>query len=182
MPKTKTDFATQPVSFYKFICSDENITSCYVGHTINFTKRKSQHKSNCNNEKSKSYNFKIYEIIRANGGWNNWTMIEINSQLCESERHAERVEQDYISELKSDMNTRRAFIGDDMKQYHKQYRQDHKECNAKRDKQYRQDNKEHIFERQKQIIKCECGAEIRYDNLARHIKNKKHSSNIALNK
>ena len=162
MPKIKTDFAITPVSFYKFICSDENITSCYVGHTINFTKRKSNHKGHCNNEKSKKYHFKIYETIRTNGGWDNWSMIEISSQLCDSERHAERVEQQYISELKSDMNMRKAFVGDvDIKQYHKQHYEN---------------NKEYVAERNKQKIKCDCGCEISRNNLYRHVKSNKHKS------
>jgi len=155
MPKTKTDFSTTPVSFYKFVCNNEEIKSCYVGHTINFRCRKSQHKSNCNNEKNKAYNLKIYQTIRENGGWDNWAMIEISSRLCSSERDAERVEQEYISEIKSDMNSKRAFNTDEdnkeqQKQYHKQYQQDHKQEIIEYQKQYIQDNKEQISVKRKQ--------------------------------
>jgi hypothetical protein len=54
---------------YKIVCNDLTITDLYVGNTTNFTKRKGQHKNSCINEKSKSYNLKIYKIIRENGGW-----------------------------------------------------------------------------------------------------------------
>ena len=30
--------------FYKIVCKDLNVTDCYVGHTLNFTKRKCTHK------------------------------------------------------------------------------------------------------------------------------------------
>jgi hypothetical protein len=62
---------------YKIVCNDLNITDVYVGHTTNFINRKALHKSNCNNINGKSYNLKIYNTIRNNGGWLNWSMIEI---------------------------------------------------------------------------------------------------------
>ena len=36
--------------FYKFVCNDENIKSCYVGSTSNFKARKNQHKNGCLND------------------------------------------------------------------------------------------------------------------------------------
>ena len=186
MPRTKTDFATQPVSFYRFVCEDENITSSYVGHTINFRARKSRHKSSCHNEKDKNYNLKIYQVMRANGGWGNWTMTEISSQLCSSERDAERIEQNLISELKSDMNSHRAYLTDEeRKQYYqhnkeaineynkqyyqdtkedkKQYYQDNKEAIHEKQKQYYQDNKKQICEKKKQYIQDHKEQQKQYD-------------------
>jgi len=145
MPKTKTDFSITPVSFYKFVCKNEEIKSCYVGHTINFRSRKSSHKNSCIKPNNKKHNLKIYQTIRENGGWNNWAMIEISSRLCSSERDAERVEQEYISDIKADMNSRRAFSTDKYdKEYQKQYAQDHKEQICEYQKQYNQDHKEQI--------------------------------------
>jgi hypothetical protein len=143
MPKLKTDFATTPISFYKFICKNEEITSSYVGHTINFRCRKSKHKSCCNNENSKAHHFKIYQTIRANGGWDNWNMVEISSQLCSNERDAERVEQNLIGELKSDMNSRRAFSTDEeIAEYQKQYQRDNKDAILAYQRQQYQKQKE----------------------------------------
>ena len=48
---------------YKIVCDDLNVKDCYVGHTINMTKRKCWHKSSCNNEKNKNHNLKIYQIL-----------------------------------------------------------------------------------------------------------------------
>ena len=50
--------------FYKISCSDESITEFYIGSTINFTRRKFQHKSSCHNINNRAYNYKIYTIIR----------------------------------------------------------------------------------------------------------------------
>ena len=104
MPKHAVDYATTPISFYKFVCCDENITSSYVGHTASFRHRKSNHKTACKNENSLSHNYKIYQTIRANGGWSNWNMIEISNQICKSARDADRIEQVLIAELKADLN------------------------------------------------------------------------------
>jgi len=51
-------------------------------HTTNFIKRKAQHKSNCNNPNSESYNFKIYNTIRDNESFGNWSLIEIEKYPC----------------------------------------------------------------------------------------------------
>ena len=51
MPKTKTDYSK--TIMYKIVCNDLNVKDCYVGHTINWIKRKSSHKTSCNNPKKK---------------------------------------------------------------------------------------------------------------------------------
>jgi len=109
MPKIAIDYSTREVSFYKFICNNSEIKSSYVGHTVDFTKRKYHHKTSCNNENDKNHNCKIYQIMRENGGWNEWKMIEIEKRLVKDTREAERVEQEWIEKLQSNMNSIRAF-------------------------------------------------------------------------
>ena len=145
----KIDYTITPISFYRFVCEDENITSTYVGHTSNFTRRKNEHKSRCNSEKSKRHNLKIYQTIRENGGWDNWRMIEIKNQLCESKRHAEKIEQELIDEYKAELNSKKA-IGPSLKEYHKQYSLENKQKIAEKNRKYEQQNKEKIAERKKQ--------------------------------
>ena len=80
---------------YKIVCNDLNITDVYVGHTTNFISRKARHKSNCNNINGNEYYFKIYNTIRNNGGWDNWSIIEIENvrdcndinEACTRERY-----------------------------------------------------------------------------------------------
>jgi hypothetical protein len=156
-PKNKTnkiDYSITPISFYRFVCEDENITSTYVGHTANFTRRKSGHKHDCNTDTSKYYNLKIYQTIRANGGWDNWRMIEIKNQLCESKRHAERIEQELIDQYKAELNTNKAFCVETKEEYNKNYSVKHylnnKTKKLENQKQYREINKDKVLEYHKQ--------------------------------
>ena len=66
MPRLSIDY--QKTVIYKIVCNDLTVTYIYVGMTTDFTNRKYNHKSDCNNITDKHYNFKIYDIIRANGG------------------------------------------------------------------------------------------------------------------
>jgi len=90
---------------YKIICNDLNITDCYVGHTTNLKSRTAEHKYNCNNGASKSYNTKVYDVIRANGGWINWSIITVEKYPCLSKRAAEIREHYWYFELKSTLNS-----------------------------------------------------------------------------
>jgi hypothetical protein len=150
MPKVsnKINWETDSVSFYKFVCKDPQITFVYVGHTTNFASRKSTHKSICNNSKNTNHNQPLYQFIRANGGWENWTMIEIKSQICKSPRDAERVEQDLINQEHQVLNAQKAHSGVDLSSnhpnYHTQYRQQNRDAISIKLSQYYQQNKDTV--------------------------------------
>ena len=133
MPKTAMDYSK--CSIYK-IEHIENDNLVYVGHTINFSKRKGSHKSICKNENNKNYNLKVYQMIRDNGGWDMFKMIEVEKYPCNDKREAERREDKIMKELKASMNMIRAS------RTHKQYYEDNKE----KIKEYYEDNKEKIKE------------------------------------
>jgi len=80
MPKKPYDYSKTII--YKIVCKDLNVSDVYVGHTTDFTRRKSQHKSHCHLETSEHYNIKLYKFIRDNGGWTNFDMIEIEKYPC----------------------------------------------------------------------------------------------------
>jgi hypothetical protein len=101
--------------FYKFVCNDENIKSCYVGSTSNFKTRKNQHKNGCLNNTYKTYNLKIYEIMRENGGWTNWNMVVIGEEKQLTLTQARIKEEEYRVKLEADMNTQRAYISEEKK-------------------------------------------------------------------
>lgn len=88
MPKKAIDYNRTII--YKLIRND-NIHNPYicVGSTTDFIKRKSAHKNACCNENNKRYNHKVYQIIRQNGGWENWKMLEIEKFPCNDNREAE---------------------------------------------------------------------------------------------
>ena len=62
---------------YKIVCNDFNVKDLYVGHTTDLVKRRSLHKSTCNNSNSKYHDTKIYTIVRENGGSENWSIVVI---------------------------------------------------------------------------------------------------------
>jgi len=104
----------------------------YVGHTTNFDKRKWKHKSSCCNKKETNYNLKVYQMIRENGGWDMFKMIEVEKYPCKDRREAERRENDVIKELKASMNMRKSFSTEEenklyMEEYDKKYRETNKE-------------------------------------------------------
>jgi predicted GIY-YIG superfamily endonuclease len=77
----------------------------YVGHTTNFVQRKHAHKQNCINIKSLNYKCKVYEAIRNNGGWDNWTMEIINFFNCSDHYEARKKEQEYFISLNATLNS-----------------------------------------------------------------------------
>ena len=107
--KTKIDYSITPVHFYKFECLSDSVNNTYVGHTTNWRGRKAVHKDNCNNEHKKNHSCKVYQVIRENGGWENWRMVEIEKRICVDRRDAERIEQSFINQLNANMNLKKSF-------------------------------------------------------------------------
>ncbi len=132
---------------YKIVCNDLNVKDCYIGHTINMTKRKCCHKSRCHNEKDKHYNLKIYQIIRQNGGWSNWSMILVETFPCKDKNEACKREREVYEELDAKLNMLRPYrTQEDLKEYDKKYYQiNKKEINEYHEKYY-QNNKEDLKE------------------------------------
>jgi len=160
MPKTILDYSK--TIMYKIVCNDLTIKDCYVGHTINMTKRKCGHKSCCNNEKHKAHNLKIYQIIRENGGWSNWSMLLVEKFPCKDKHEACKREREIFEGLGAIMNSFRPYRTQEEhkqydKQYLKKYREDHKEYYKEYDKQYREEHKAELNEKKKQY--CEAHKE-----------------------
>ena len=188
--RIKINYETTEVSFYRFVCNDPEIKSSYVGHTTNFRERKTSHKVACNNEHNRDYHIKIYQIIRDNGGWDNWRMIEIEKRLVKDKREAERIEQEWIEKMEADMNSHKAFNVETAKEimhqyyiknvdkYKEQHHQYYIENISKIKEQHHQywlKNADKIYEKAKEKITCECGCTIRQDSLIKHKKSPKHA-------
>ena len=93
----------------------EDETLVYVGQTTSFKHRKSKHKSDCNNENGNKFNCKLYKMIRENGVWDMFQMIEIENFPCNDRQEAEKREYEIVRELKASMNTH-FFFSDEEKQ------------------------------------------------------------------
>ena len=146
MPKNAINWETTEVSFYKFVCKDASILYSYVGHTTSFLKRKGQHKGDCNNSKKKPYNLPLYVYIREHGGVENWTMVQIHSQICKNSLEARQIEQELIEQQQFKLNLNRAFITEEERNiYRAEYREQHKEEILKYGAEYREQHKEELI-------------------------------------
>tara|TARA_R110002049_G_scaffold213472_1_gene384918 strand:- start:34 stop:597 length:564 start_codon:yes stop_codon:yes gene_type:complete len=168
---------------YKLCCKDPTIKDIYVGSTCAFRFRKANHKSNCNNEKGKTYNSKVYQFIRENGGWENWDMIQLINYPCNTKRELELKEREYLEMLGGTLNkgipTRTkteydAVHKEEKKEYKKAHYQANKEELKEKHKAYREANKEQLNEKKKEKFKCDCGGRYTKGSKVRHIKTKKH--------
>jgi len=137
----------------------------YVGHTTNIQSRKRQHKHNCNNPNSRDYNFKIYQYIRENGGWDNFEIIKIEKYPCNSRNEASQKEQEWFYKLNAKLNfeipnrTSKQYYEDNREKllaHQKQYYEDNRDKILEYQKQYHQDNREKISEQQKQYRQDNC--------------------------
>ena len=92
-------------TIYKIQCGDE----VYIGSTRDFIQRKSQHKTNCNNENKKTYILKIYQAIRENGGWDSKNITPIELVDCETMIEARIREEHWRREYGATLNSRKAY-------------------------------------------------------------------------
>ena len=167
----------------------------YVGHTVEYSRRKAYHKSQV-----KSHTKKLYQMIRDNGGWDSFTMTPIMEFPCESKIQACIQEEKCRIELNANMNTISAINNPEKqketskkykKEHHEEilekckiYDQNHKEERktyrnsiAEEQKEYKKEwyanNKEEVNKKRLQKITCECGIEYTLSNKARHMKTHK---------
>jgi hypothetical protein len=157
MPRLSIDFSKTVI--YKLVCNDLSVTELYVGFTTDFIERKYGHKSKC-----KSSHLKVYEMIRDNGGWDNWSMIEIEKYPCKDGNEARARERHWYEELHANMNVQCPIRSN------KEYRDTHKENKAEYDKGYKEKNKEKSTEYNKEKINCEwCNKQLSRNSMRYHL-------------
>jgi hypothetical protein len=145
-------------TIYKISCKDESIIDCFVGSTTSHLKMKSRHKSNCNDENGKEYNYPLYRFIRDHGGLKNWEFILLEDYPCRNKKQLNIRERYWYEKLNATLNS--------------QY-PDRGKISEKRKKHY-QKNKKEISEKGKVKIECPCGSVVSRSNLSKHKKTQKH--------
>ena len=167
----------------------------YIGSTCNFSRRKSQHKDCCNNEKSKQYNQKVYQTIRELGGWDNFVMVLVAKFPCNDKMELHAKEFEYQQLFDANLNAQNAYSGIDpcdpeykkkygqeyyeknrveLEEKSKQYYEKNREEKILKQKKYYENNKEKILKKQHQKIECECGFFGTPQNMPRHRKSQRH--------
>lgn len=170
MPKTAMDYSQTII--YKLVCNDLNIKEIYVGHTTNWRQRKSHHRQTVEKISNKAYNSKKSTFIREHGGWNNWTMIQIELYSCNNKQEACARERYWFELLGAKLNTH--FPSRSQKEYDKC----HKEAKRNYDIIYRQQTMEKYKIRISTNYKCECGSITKIHHKLRHFRSLKHCQYI----
>lgn len=192
MPRKAIDYSR--CLMYKIVCNDLSITDIYVGHTTDFTKRKNQHKYECTNPSGNGYEYKVYECIRANGLWENWSMILIEYYPCKSSLEATQRERYWKEQLNATLNTQvpsrtdKEYYTenkDKISEYKKKHYNGNKDHYTEYKKQWYNHNKEKItengklyYEKNKDKLKqksvCECGGLYTCQSKQTHLRTHKH--------
>ena len=149
MPRNNIDYSKTII--YKIVCKSLSVQEIYVGHTTDFTRRKNNHKKD-----SKETSYKLYKMIRDNGGWENWDMVEIEKYPCTDGNEARVRERYYYDILSPNLNScvpnrnMQEWI-EDNKQNIKEQRRRHYDQNKdsilKKDKIYKMNNIEKVKQR-----------------------------------
>jgi hypothetical protein len=140
---------------YKLYC--DGVDSFYIGSTWDMKARKSEHKSICNNPKSKKYNRKVYQYIRANGGFDNWKFEILVEKEFENKTALRIKEKECCNLLKATLNSNNAY--QTTEELKIQQKENNKISNAKA---------------RATKIDCSCGSTTDKANKSRHEKTKKH--------
>lgn len=194
MPRKSIDYSKCVI--YKLCCNDPTITDIYVGHTTDKIRRKNCHKNRCNNQNSKECNLYVYQIIRENGGWDNWSLVVLQEYPCENKNQAEMRERYWIETLQATLNRQiptrtiqewheehkeqKKIYYEENKEEHKKrmkiYYEENKEQLKNHMKMYRQEHEKEIKEQKSKKIICECGSTILKNNKSNHLKTEKHNN------
>jgi len=145
-------------NYFVYKLFNPDCTEFYIGSTKDLKSRKRQHKTDCNNENGRAYNYKVYQYIRSNGGYSSWSY-EILEYIRNSINVYElrNVERKYIEQLKPSLNIR---LPNRTKEEYMV--------------QYLEDNRELIKQYKNEKFNCACGGKYTRGGKARHEKSKKH--------
>jgi hypothetical protein len=179
---------------YKLVHKEDyDNVNIYIGSTTNFRGRKGSHKCHCTNINDNCYNQEKYQIIRDNGGWDCWEMIQIEAFPCTTKRELETQERYWIELMKSKLNgtmptrtnnerinenreeylekrklnyvNNKEILLEKSKKYNKEQRINNPEKTKLKDKEEYEKRKEN--QKIKTICEC-CQREIRKIDLKRH--------------
>lgn len=100
MPKKPIDYSY--CVMYRIVCNDINIIDCYIGHTTNLAQRRYGHKNDYKHHSDR----KLYRFIREHGGFENWSVIQIEEYPCDTyDDDAVMRERYWIEHYKATLNS-----------------------------------------------------------------------------
>lgn len=141
-------------TIYKISISGED----YIGSTKDLKQRKAEHKRTCNTGKGHNTNYKLYQHIRENGGWDCCEITPVEEYECETKRQAECREEYWRREYKSILNSKKAYETEEEKI---------------------ERNKEYYKTKCANKTNCECGGKYDDHSKSRHFRTKLHQEFIS---
>lgn len=93
----------QKFVIYKIYQKNDN-NMVYIGSSLNYKRRKAQHKKNVTNKCGKSYWYPLYQYIRKSGGWDNFDMEIYCEYPCKNKIEGLTKEKEIIELLNSPLN------------------------------------------------------------------------------
>ena len=97
------------LTYYIYKITDkQDANEYYIGSTVNINTRKAHHKKNVTNKVSRTYWCKIYQYIRAKGGWNNFEFEVLETGQYVDKKEIKQKEQEYITRFNPTLNSVRA--------------------------------------------------------------------------
>lgn len=178
---------------YKLCIRDGSIQDCYIGSTFNLKGRIHHHKFACENENCLQHNQLVYQTIRNNGGWINWTFIVLEKNEFEDKHDLLKRERHYIELLKPPLNKQlptrtinewreeTKYEEKRKQKYHevKKYDEHFMEIQRKAGRTYAQKHRETINAKCRAKQECQfCHEQFNKSSIQRHIQ-RKHQANIS---
>jgi hypothetical protein len=135
-------------------------------------------------------------MIRENGGWDTFKMLEIKKFPCNDDREACAEEDKVIKEMKANMNSNSALLDkekgaenkkqyyienkESIKEYKKTYYEENREKLLAEKKQYYYDNIDTINKRSSDVVQCQCGCFLtrKAKGSSRHIQSQRHKDGM----
>jgi hypothetical protein len=106
-----TDNEQALTTIYKLVCNDPYIKDVFVGFTTLTTKCVLEHhKRRYNNIKNLEYNRKIYQLIRANGGFSNWSIEILEKSHFSNREEVLKRKKEWIEKNPKDVNMYRLIL------------------------------------------------------------------------
>jgi hypothetical protein len=110
-------------TIYKLVCNDPYIKDVFVGFTtVNMKCILEHHERRYNSIKNRGYNRKIYQLIRANGGFSNWSIVILEKSHFNNREELLNRKKEWIEKTPNDVNMRRPITTpEEYKEYSKEY-------------------------------------------------------------
>ena len=165
MPKLPIDYSNTTI--YKLVHKEDyDNANIYIGSTTDFIRRKNNHKTVCNSEKTIGYNDKKYQYIRGNGGWDCFNMIEVEKFPCNDGNEARTREEYWRCHFNSQLNSIRAYRTEEQR----------KEIDKERKREYREHNEYREYQKEYQKQYYEQNKVRLIDNMKTYYNNKKNKT------